>query len=48
MLDFLPDSSLDCFEKGLREFVERKDLAMAVDLKNKFESHGRAGGPNAE
>jgi len=42
-LDFLPNGSLDCLEKGLREFVERKDLTMAIGLKNKFKSHDRAG-----
>jgi hypothetical protein len=39
----VPDGSLDRLEKRLREFVERKDLATAIDLKNKFESHDRAG-----
>jgi len=29
--------------EGLREFVERKDLTMAIGLKNKFKSHDRAG-----
>src|SRR5882762_8559154 len=41
LLEFLPYGSLDCCEKGLREFVEREDLATAVELKDEFQSHRR-------
>ena len=39
-LDFLADGSSDCFENRLRELIQGKDLTLAIDLNNKFDSHG--------
>jgi hypothetical protein len=41
-LDFLSNSGLDRLKKVFSELVERNDLAMAIGLQNKFESHNRA------
>jgi len=40
--DFLPDRRLNCCKKGFREFVQGEDLAVLIDLKDKFQGHGRS------